>query len=146
MKTLEDLVNKQKWSGMSDLEVIEAFFIINDLEEEGIDLIHSLTKSKIEKMKHRQRVVKEWTSYLPSRYLYENYDLEIADRLHTLELDYLSHGCELSNNRLEWCKENIPDIEIPRVYFQPLIEYLDNKGVRFKGEDPIKNKSFMGYV
>ena len=56
-------------------------------------------------------MVKEWVSYLPSKYLYENYELDIADRLHTLELDYLANGGELSEDRLKWAKENLPNIE-----------------------------------
>ena len=146
MVTLKQLVENQKWDGMSDIQVIKTFFELNDMEEEGMDLIHALTKSKIAKLNHRQRVVKEWTSYLPSKYLYEHYDLDIADRLHTLELDYLSNGCELSDKRLEWAKENIPNIKMPQVYFQPLIEYLDDKDIRFKGEKPIEYKRFCIYV
>ena len=139
-------MDEQKLTGLSDIGVIRTFFDLNDMEEEGMDLIQELTKRKVEKLKRRQRQVEEWTSHLPSKYLYENYDLEVADRLHTLELDYLSHGCELSSGRLNWAKENIPNIEKPFLYFQPLIEYLDSKDIRFKGEEPIENKIFMKYV
>lgn len=146
MITLKKLVDDQKWSGMSDIQIIETFFDLNDMEEEGMELIHELTKCKIEKMKHRQRIVKEWTSRLSSKYLYENYDLDTADWLHTLELDYLSHGCELSKDRLKWAEENIPNIKMPQLYFRPLIEYLDDKGIRFKGEEPLKEKPFSKYI
>lgn len=135
MVTLEKLVHDQKYTGVSDIQVIKTFFNQNDLEEEAIDLITELSKTKIEKLKCKERMVKEWTSYLPSKYLYENYDLDIADRLHTLELDYLSNGGELSNRRLEWARENIPNIDRPQCYFNPLIEWLGNKGIRFKGEN-----------
>ena len=67
----------------------------------------------------KERIIKEWTSYLPSKYLYENYNLNTAHKLHTLELDYLSHGGELSNSRLEWAKENIKEYckkEVAPVY------------------------------
>ena len=143
MVTLKQLVENQKWNEMSDIQVIKSFFELNDMEEEGMDLIHKLTKSKVEKLKHKHSVVEEWASYLPSKYLYENYDLDTADKLHSLELDYISHGCELSSNRLKWAKENIPNIKMPFVYFQPLVEYLDSKGIRFKGEKPIEDKIFM---
>ena len=146
MVTLKQLMEEQKFTGMSDLSVIKMFFDANDMEEEGMDLIQELTKSKVAKLKRRQRQVEEWTSHLPSKYLYQNYDLDVADRLHTLELDYLSHGCELSDARLKWAKENIPNIEKPYFYFQPLVEYLDDKGIRFKGEESIENKMFMQYV
>ena len=146
MITLKQLVDAQIFTDLSDIDVIKKFFVLNDIEEEGMDLIHTLTKSKIEKLKHKNRVVEEWTSHLPSKYLYENYDLDTADRLHTLELDYLSHGCELSDSRLVWARENIPNIKMPQVYFRPLIEYLDDKGIRFKGEQPLEHKTFAKYI
>lgn len=135
MVTLEKLVHEQKYNGMSDIGVIRTFFDLNDMEEEGMELIYELSKAKIEKLKRERRIVREWTSYLPSKYLYENYDLDIADRLHALELDYLSHGCKLSEKRLKWAKENIPNIVRPQVYFNPLVEWLESKGIRFKGEN-----------
>lgn len=143
MVTLAQLVEDQKWNGMSDTQVIIAFFDKNDVEEEGIQLITELSKIKVEKLKRKERMVKEWTSCLPSKYLYENYSLDIADKLHTLELDYLSNGGELSKSRLEWAKENLPNIELPKCYFNPLIEWLDNKGIRFKDEKSIEKKMFM---
>lgn len=132
MVTLEQLVKEQKLNGMTDIQIIKSFFDLNNMEEEGMDLIHELTKIKIEKLRYSKRIVEEWVSYLPSKYLYENYDLETADMLHALELDYLSHGCELSKNRLKWAKENIPNIAKPEAYFRPLIEWLEDKNIRFK--------------
>lgn len=148
MVTLRQLVDEQNFTGSSDIEVIKNFFNMNNLEQEGMDLIHDLTESKVAKLKHRQMVVEEWASHLPSKYLYENYDLDTADRLHILELDYLSNGCKLSDSRLNWARENVPNIKMPQVYFYPLVEYLDDQGIRFKGEKPIKNKwkPFMQYV
>lgn len=133
----------QKFTEMSDIQVIKTFLELNDMEEEGMDLIHELTKIKVAKLKHKEEIVRTWTSYLPSKYLYESYPLDIADELHVLELDYLSHGCELSNARLKWAEENIPNIKMPKIYFRPLIEWLDDKGIRFKGEEPIKHKAFI---
>ena len=132
MVTLKKLVEEQQWNNMSDIQVIETFFNMNDMEEEAMDLINELTKIKIEKLKRKQRMVREWVSYLPSKYLYENYDLDVADNLHTLELDYLSNGGKLSSQRLKWAKENIPNIVRPKVYFNPLVDWLKEKGVTFK--------------
>lgn len=143
MVTLKQLVENQKYTGESDIHIIKTFFDKNNMEEDGIDLITELSKIKIEKLKRNERMVREWTSYLPSDYLYKNYDLEMAIKLHNLELDYISHGGELSKSRLEWARENIPNIECPKVYFMPLVEWLDNKGIRFKGEKFIEKKVFI---
>lgn len=131
MVTLKDLLNYQPLTGASDIEIIQAYFVENDLEEEGMDLIHKLTKSKIEKMKRRQYMVEEWTSRLPSKYLYENYDLDTADMLHSLELDYLANGGKLSDSFLKWAKENVPNIIQPEVYFFPLVDWLEERDIKF---------------
>ena len=39
MVTLEQLVKEQKWNGMSDIQVIKTFFEVNDMEEDGIEII-----------------------------------------------------------------------------------------------------------
>ena len=148
MITLKQLVEQQKFTGINDVGIIRAFFDMNNMEEEGIELVHELTKSKIEKLNRRIRGVEEWTTNLWSKYLYENYDLDTADMLHKVELYYVSHGYRLSDWALEWAKENIPNIEKPKFYFYPVIEYLDAKGLRFKGEEPIeeRDRAFSDYV
>ena len=131
MVTLKDLLNYQPLTGASDIEIIQAYFVENDLEKEGMDLIHKLTKSKIEKMKRRQYMVEEWTPRLPSKYLYKNYDLDTADMLHSLELDYLANGGKLSDSFLKWAKENVPNIIQPEVYFFPLVDWLGERNIKF---------------
>ena len=131
MITLKQLLESQPLTGASDIEIIQAYFVENDLEEEGMDLIHKLTKSKIEKMKRRQYMVEEWTPRLPSKYLYENYDLNTADMLHSLELDYLANGGKLSDSFLKWAKENVPNIIQPEVYFFPLVDWLEERDIKF---------------
>lgn len=131
MIKLDSLVKEQKVTNISDIQIIKTFFEVNNMEEEGIELITELSKIKIEKLKRKEKIVKEWVSYLPSKYWYGNYDLDTADMLHTLELDYLSHGGELSVGRLEWAKNNIPNIKRPKVYFNPLVEWLEEKNIKF---------------
>lgn len=131
MITLKELVDNQKWNEMTDIQVIKAFFEMNDLEENAINLISELSKSKISKMKNELSFTKEWVSYLPSQYLYETYDLDTADRLHTLELDFLTNNCKLSKRRFKWAKENVPSIKRPQAYFNPLVDYLKENGIEF---------------
>ena len=132
MVTLEQLVENQKWNEMSDIQVIKTFFDLNNMEEEGIEMITELSKTKVEKLKHKHNVAETWVCMLPSKYLYEHYDLDIADKLHNLELNYLVNGGELSGGFLEWAKENVPNIIRPQSYFNPLVDWLKDKGIRFK--------------
>lgn len=132
MITLKELVDNQKWNDATDIQVIKAFFELNDLEEHGIDIISNLAKSKISKIKRKYANAETWVCALPSKYLYEHYDLDTADYLHTLELDYLMNDGELSADQFEWAKENVPNIERPQAYFRPLIEWMKDKGIEFK--------------
>lgn len=132
MITLKQLVDGQIYSNMSDIQIIKMFFELNDMEEKGIELISDLTKTKIEKLKRKHKMVEEWACILPSQYLYENYDLDIADRLHALEIDYLVNGGELSDKFLKWANKNIPNIIRPKIYFNQLIEWLEKRGIEFK--------------
>lgn len=78
------------------------------------------------------KYVLNWFTYIPSKYLYETYDLETADKLHTLELDFLINGGKLSADLLNWARENIPKIIRPDAYFNPLVVYLKDKNIEFK--------------
>lgn len=132
MTTLKELIDNQELTGMSDVQIITSFFTLNDMEEEGMDLIQELTRSKIKKMKQKHKLAEEWASCLPSKYLYENYDLDTAYKLHNLEIDFLVNGGELSDGFLFWASENIPKIAQPMAYFNPLVDWLNDKGIRFK--------------
>ena len=134
MVTLRELVENQKWNDATDIQIIRAFFEMNNLEEEGITLISCLTQSKISKIKNKYTMAEEWICMLPSKYLYENYDLDIADHLHMLELNYLINGGKLSKTQLKWATENVPKIKMPKAYFNPLIEWMEGKGISFKDE------------
>lgn len=132
MTTLKELVDEQKWNGFSDVEVIKQFFTLNDMEEDAIDLIGELSKSKVRKLKRKNYMAEEWITILPSAELYKMYDLKTADRLHMLELDYLINGGKLSESKLKCAKENAPNIKEPNPYFRPLIDYLEENGIKFK--------------
>ena len=132
MKRLKDLIEGQKFSDISDIEIIKQFFVLNDMEEDGIGIINDLVESKVRKLRRKNYMAEEWVCMLPYKYLYKTYSLEIADKLHLLELDYLTYGGELSKNHLKWAKENLPNVKEPEVYFRPLIEYLKENGIEYK--------------
>lgn len=133
MKELKDYIKFQKFTGMSDMEIIISYFIDNNIEEEAMELSHNLAKAKIEKMKDRMRSIREWTYHIPSEYLYQKYSIEVATRLHRIELDYIVNG-EVTGSRFEWAKENIPNIKLPEVYFFPCVDWLEEQGIKFKEE------------
>ena len=134
MKQLKDYIDLQPLTGMSDMEIITSYFIDNDMEEEAMEITHSLAKAKITKMKQNEWFVKTWTYTLPSEYLYNNYPVKVATMLHRIELDYIVNR-EVTNSRLEWAKENIPNLKMPEIYFFPCIDWLKEQGIRFKDDE-----------
>ena len=142
MKELKDYIVLQKLTGMSDIEIITSYFIDNNIEEEAMELSHNLAKAKIKKMKHRIGIIETWAYYIPSEHLYKKYSVKTATMLNRIWLDYIINE-EVTGDRLKWAEENIPNIKIPVSYFRPLIEWLDDKGIRFKDEQPIEDKMFI---
>ena len=132
MKTLKDLLEEYKYFGVPDLEIIKNYFVLNNLEEEAIDMMNYLAKTKMEKLRMKNSMAEDWIYRLPSKYLYEHYELDVADRLHRIELDYLIHGGSLTDSNLKWAKENVPNIKEPEWYFRPLIEWMESQGIKFK--------------
>ena len=137
MKHLKDYVELQKLTGMSDKEMILAYFVDNDIEEEAMEIFYDLANAKIRKMKSREHEVKTWVYTIPSDYLYEEYPVKIATMLHRIELDYIVNG-EVTNNRLKWAKENVPNTKMPTLYFQPCLEWMEKQGIKFKDAERIK--------
>lgn len=123
--TLREYVEEQRLTDISDTEIIKIFIVENDLEEWGMDLLQELIQNKMMKLKREIGFAKTWINMIPAKHLYEEYGIEIGDKLHTLELDFVANGGNrLSPAYFEWAKENVPNIKEPVIYFRPLIEYL----------------------
>lgn len=134
MVSLHELVAMQRLTEESDIQLIKRYFTENDMEEEGIQLITDLTKSQVSKLKNKHHYIEEWGTMLPSAYLYKTYDLDTANNLHMLELNFLINGGSLSPGWLIWAQENVPTIKRPDAYFNPLVSWLKKQGVEFKNK------------
>ena len=73
MKSLKEYIDIQNLSGLHDIEIIVAYFIDNDMEEQAMEVCHSLAKAKIEKIKNSMFTIKSWAYTIPSDYLYKKY-------------------------------------------------------------------------
>lgn len=131
MKTLKEYTDMQKFTGATDMEIITAYFVDNDMEEEMMEISHNLAKAKIEKMRARKHIIDEWTYTIPSDYLYDTYPVKTATMLHRIELDYIVNG-EVTGARLDWAKKNFLTIDEPSIYFQPCVKWLREHGIEFR--------------
>lgn len=136
MKTLKEYTDLQKLTGDTDIDIIKAYFIDNDMEEEFMDISHALAKAKIDKLRARKHIIKEWAYTIPSDYLYEKYPVKTATMLHRIELDYIVNGA-VTGPRLDWARLHFPKLKEPGVYFQPCVRWLLEHGIEF-GESPFQ--------
>ena len=132
--SLKKLIDAQLMTNMTDLEVIKNWFIYNNCEQEGLTLIADLSKSKTEKLENVLANARAWIPVLPVTFdsLKTEISEEFAHKFGIIASEYLL-GMQLSDNLLEWAKENIPKYKTPKTIFRPALEWLKEKyGIEFK--------------
>lgn len=138
MITLKELVNMQSFTGETDTEIIIKYFVKNDLESEGINLMNILAKAKCDKLSNELGKVKgDLSLYGGADILYKKFGNKIGGRLNTIiilfilgydiEKDYAGH--------FEWLKETIPTLKAPKIFWGEFYRWLESKGIYFLGEN-----------
>ena len=134
MPSLKEFVDMQPITGMSDTDIIREWFCQNGCEETGLELITTLSKSKIDKLKTRLNYITTWAPNMIDVYRGNGGEvpLDIAERLNTI-IRYRIIDQPLPESLLNWAKETIPTINTPKVIFVPMVEWLKEEyGVEFK--------------
>lgn len=133
---LKDLVTQQRITGASDIDVIAQWFMLNNQESEGIELIAKLSKSKHDKLDHIIQNAQLWIPSLPDMYESNNrgknkLTYEHARKLTIITYKYLLY-MELEGDLLEWAKETVPTLNTPTCIFNPMVDWLkDSYGIEF---------------
>ena len=132
--SLKKLVDSQFMTNMTDLEVIKAWFVYNNCEQEGLTLIADLCKSKADKIDRILSNARLWIPTLPGvlKSLKEEVNEEFAINFNKIADVYLL-DLELNDTMLEWAKETIPKLKTPKTIFRPVLEWLkDEYSIEFK--------------
>ena len=138
MKTLKELVAMQTFTGKSDLDIIQDWFVENEMESEGIDLMNRLAKIKIDKQSFELGKLKGSLSmYGGTDVLYKEFGNKIGGKLdkiiilfilgYDIEKEYVGH--------FEWLKETIPTLKCPKIFWREFYDWLASKGIYFLGEN-----------
>lgn len=123
---------------VKEAEIIERWFVENDFEDLGLSMISRLSMNKIKKLQDKLSFAQSW---LPSK-IDVNCNEEFAnDKLTADMLNRIITYCMLSmplpDDILEWAKGNIPNINVPRLFFMPTVKYLkDRYNIEFK-DNPV---------
>ena len=139
MTTLKGLIEKFG-NTLTDMQLIEEWFIRNNQESEGLKLVSKLAQSQLNKVERKYDYARTW---IPVRVDMRDVcqDKDVGEKLNKL-IDYQILGLELPNELLEWAKENIPNMELPQLMFRDTIKWLKEKyGIEFK--DSRKYKSWL---
>ena len=119
---------------VKEADIIKRWFVENDVDAVGLSMIPSLSANKIKKLQDKLSFAQSW---LPSK-IDVNCNKEFAnDKLTADMLNRIITYCMLSmslpDDILDWAKENIPNINVPRVFFMPTVKYLKERyNIEFK--------------
>lgn len=135
--TLKELVAMQSLSQKTDIEVIIDYFIINEQESEGINLMNVLAKSKCDRLSNELGKLKgDLSMYGGADVLYKEFGFEVGGRLNTIIILFIL-GFDIENiyqGHFEWLQKTIPTLKCPKIFWKDFYEWLQSKGIYFKND------------
>lgn len=138
MITLKELVKMQQFNQKTDTEIIIDYYVQNDLESEGINLMNILAKAKCDKLSDELGKVKGGLlMYGGSDVLYSKFGNKIGGRLNHIIILYII-GYDIEKDypqHFEWLKETIPTLKCPKIFWRDFYDWLADKGIYFLGEN-----------
>lgn len=142
MKSLRELIAYQGLSGKTDIEIIYDWFIENNMEIDGLTLITQLAKTKANKLDNELNKIRaDMSMYAGADILYKTYKNDIASKLNLIIIRFIL-GFDIEKDYpqdMEWLKENIPNLKLPPIFWKKFLEWLESKGIYFKGEKDVKD-------
>ena len=133
--SLEYLVDCNRFAKQPDLYLIKEWFIKNNLEEEGLNLIVDLAKSKANKLEASLNSIRNWDLNMVTSEHFEKlgYDKDTSKKLELIErLGLLNNDLKQYYSLYEWAKEIIPTLNEPSEIYIPTLRYLKKYNIYFK--------------
>lgn len=132
MKSLKELLEENRLCHYEDIEIIKKWFTENNLEELGLKMIPELAASKSTKIQKQLDYARTWIPIKIDMNKVEGVDADTAVCLNKI-ITCCMLSMDLPEVYLEWAKENIPTMNLPKLFFMPTIGYLKDKyGIEFK--------------
>lgn len=132
MKSLKELLEENKLFHYEDIDIIKKWFTENNLKEVGLQMISELAASKSEKIQKQLDYARTWIPVKIDMKNVEGIDADTAVCLNKIITCYML-SMDLPEVYLEWAKENIPKMNLPKLFFMPAVGYLKDKyGIEFK--------------
>nr|DAR14301.1 MAG TPA: hypothetical protein [Caudoviricetes sp.] len=131
MTSLKQLIEENKLFNYEDIEIIKKWFIENNFENLGLQMIPELAAIKAEKIQKQLDYARSW---IPVKIDVSNdeYDFDTAQKLNKI-ITYCMLSMDLPEILLNWARENILKMNLPKLFFIPTIDYLRKKySIEFK--------------
>lgn len=126
MKSLKELLEENKLFHYEDIDIIKKWFTENNLEEVGLQMISELAASKSEKIQKQLDYARTWIPVKIDMKNVEGIDADTAVCLNKI-ITCCMLTIDLLEVFLEWAKENIPKMNLPKLFFMPAVGYLKDK-------------------
>lgn len=140
-KPLKEYIELQKYTGESDIDIIKRWFIENRQESLGLSLIPELAQKQMDRVAVKLSYAQLWTPTIFNTVLFSKCNSGL-DKDTKTKLTIIANCAALSinlkkhySNVYEWAKENIPNMEVPKAYFMPTLNYLASYGIYFKDRE-----------
>ena len=119
---------------VKEADIIKRWFVENDFAHVGLSMIPSLSAHKNKKLQDKLSFAQSWLLSKIDVNCNKEFtnDKLTADMLNRI-ITYCMLSMPLPDDILEWAKENIPNINVPRVFFMPTVKYLKERyNIEFK--------------
>lgn len=119
---------------VKEAEIIERWFVENDFEDLGLSMITRLSARKLDKVQKKLDFAQSWVPIKIDMNVNKEFanDKPTADMLNRI-ITYCMLSMPLPDDILEWAKENIPNINVPKFFFMPTVKYLRKRyNIEFK--------------
>lgn len=132
MKSLKELLEENKLFHYEDIQIIKKWFVENNFEDLGLQIIPELAANKSKKIQKQLDYARTWIPAKIDMNTVDGINEDTAEHLNDI-ITYCILSMDLPKFYLEWAKENIPKMNLPKFFFMPTIYYLkDRYGIEFK--------------
>ena len=135
MTTLKGLIEKFG-NTLTDMQLIEEWFIRNNQESEGLKLVSKLAQSQLNKVERKYDYARTW---IPVKVDMCDvcWDKDVARKLDKI-INCQILGLELPDDLLKWARDTIPTMKMPSLFFMDTAKWLDERfGIKFKDSEKI---------
>lgn len=142
MTTLKQLVLRQQLTGEDDWSLISEWFVQNDMALEGIKMISKIAQDKIESDDWQHKLlVGDLHMYGATENIMKDFGIKDGCKLNNIITNWIISNRmgerfeEIYSEDIDWLKTFIPTKKRPFIFWNPFLEWMNEKGIYFKDQE-----------